>query len=50
VALAAEEIRLLEGDQVPACEPEHVPVVGIVAVKAPPLLGGVSEALLGGRE
>ena len=35
VALAAEVIRLPKTDQFAVCEPEFVPVVGIMAVEAP---------------
>ncbi len=36
VALPAQDVRFLEFDLLAVCEPEFVPVVRIVAVKAPP--------------
>jgi hypothetical protein len=38
VALPAEAVRLLEGDQLPTREVQPVPVFGIMAVQTPPVL------------
>jgi hypothetical protein len=37
VALTAQQVRFLEADEFAVDQPEHIPVVRVVAVKAPPL-------------
>ena len=43
VALAAEIVGFLKGDKVAVGQPQYIPVVRIMAVKAPALLAGMVE-------
>jgi hypothetical protein len=43
VALAAEVVGFLKGDQVAVGQPQYIPVIRIMAVKAPALLTGMVE-------
>ena len=43
MALAAEIVGFLKGDNVAICPPQYIPVISIMAVKAPALIAGMVE-------
>ena len=45
MALAAEVVGFFKGDEVTICQPQFVPVIRVVAVKAPSLFAGMVEHL-----